>query len=43
MNTSDLTATLTTLCAELVDGAPRQAYILNTGDLGLRAPDPDFW
>ena len=35
MNTRDLTATLTTLLAELVDGAPAGAYMLNRGDAGL--------
>lgn len=35
MNTTDLTTTLATLFAELVDGAPREAYILNKGDRGL--------
>jgi hypothetical protein len=35
MNTQDLTRTLTTLFAELVDGPPSNAFILNTGDLGL--------
>lgn len=36
MNTRELTATLTTLLRELVDGAPgSEAYILNRGDSGL--------
>ncbi|HEY6090734.1 MAG TPA: hypothetical protein VIV83_01945 [Gemmatimonadales bacterium] len=35
MNTSDLTATLTTLFAELTDGAQRESYVLNRGDAGL--------
>jgi hypothetical protein len=37
MNTSDITATLTTLFSELVSGAnnPAGAFILNTGDVGL--------
>jgi hypothetical protein len=36
MNTKDLTATLTTLLGELVDGAPGPAaYVLNRGDSGL--------
>lgn len=37
MNTKDLSATLTTLFSELVDGAhaPDGAYILNSGDAGL--------
>lgn len=36
MNTADLTDTLTTLFAELVDGVPTQpAYMLNPGDIGL--------
>lgn len=37
MNTSDITATLTTLYSELVTGAsnPGGAFILNTGDIGL--------
>jgi hypothetical protein len=35
MNTSDITTTLTTLFAELVEGAPQECYILNRGDLGL--------
>jgi hypothetical protein len=36
MNTSELAETLTTLFAELVDGAPQQGtYILNPGDAGL--------
>lgn len=38
MNTSALTSTLTTLFAELVDGAPTTgAYMLNGGDPGLLA------
>jgi len=36
MNTSDLTATLGTLFAELIDGPPgAEAYMLNRGDKGL--------
>jgi hypothetical protein len=37
MNTSEITATLTTLYSELVTGAsnPGGAFILNTGDIGL--------
>src|SRR4051812_1350624 len=35
MNTRDLTRTLTTLFAELVDGPPAEAYMLNRGDVGL--------
>ncbi|MCU1384122.1 MAG: hypothetical protein JWL71_2819 [Acidobacteria bacterium] len=36
MNTQDLSITLTTLFAELVDGPPADAaYMLNRGDLGL--------
>jgi len=36
MHTTDFTTTLTTLFAELVDGAPRSgAYMLNGGDPGL--------
>jgi hypothetical protein len=36
MNTHELNNTLTTLFAELVDGAPRTvAYMLNVNDLGL--------
>jgi hypothetical protein len=37
MNTKELTTTLTTLCAELVDGAPasQECYVLNRGDAGL--------
>jgi hypothetical protein len=37
MNTTEITATLTTLCSELVTGAsnPGGAFILNTGDIGL--------
>lgn len=37
MNTREITATLTTLFSELVQGAnhPGGAYILNTGDAGL--------
>jgi hypothetical protein len=35
MNIRDLSATLTTLLAELVDGAPQESYILNRSDLGL--------
>jgi hypothetical protein len=36
MNTRDLTGTLTTLFAELVEGAPETgAYMLNRGDAGL--------
>ena len=36
MNTKDLTGTLATLLAELVDGAPaKEAYILNGDDAGL--------
>ena len=37
MNTTEITATLTTLWSELVTGAsnPGGAFILNTGDIGL--------
>ena len=36
MNTSEIADTLTTLFAELVNGAPRQGtYMLNPGDAGL--------
>ena len=37
MNTSDITASLTTLFSELVDGAnnPGGAFVLNSGDAGL--------
>ena len=36
MNTSELAGTMTTLFAELVDGAPEGgAYMLNGGDVGL--------
>ena len=36
MNTPDLQSTLTTLCAELVEGVPgKEAYVLNRGDVGL--------
>src|SRR5256885_9025562 len=36
MNTRDITATLTDLFGELVDGPPAQAaYMLNGGDIGL--------
>jgi hypothetical protein len=35
MNTGELTNTLTTLFAELVDGPPHGAFILNRGDPGL--------
>jgi hypothetical protein len=35
MNTSELAGTLTTLFTELVDGPPKGAYMLNTGDAGL--------
>ncbi len=38
MDTRDLTATLTALFGELVDGAPpTEAYVLNRGDAGLLA------
>jgi len=37
MNTTDITASLTTLFSELVDGAnnPGGAFVLNSGDAGL--------
>jgi hypothetical protein len=35
VNTRDLSATLTTLLGELVDGPPAAAYMLNQGDAGL--------
>lgn len=37
MNTRDITTALTTLCSELVDGAPatQECYVLNRGDAGL--------
>ena len=35
MNTAEIAKTLTTLFAELVDGAPEMAYMLNPGDAGL--------
>jgi len=38
MNTSEITRSLTTLFSELVDGAngaPGNAFVLNTGDIGL--------
>ena len=37
MKTNDITASLTTLFSELVDGAnnPGGAFVLNSGDLGL--------
>ena len=37
MRTDDVSSSLTTLFSELVDGAnaPRGAFVLNTGDLGL--------
>ena len=37
MNTNDITASLTTLFSELVDGAniPGGAFVLNSGDIGL--------
>jgi hypothetical protein len=35
MNTGELAGTLTTLFTELVDGPPKGAYMLNTGDAGL--------
>jgi hypothetical protein len=36
MNTREITDALTTLCAELVDGAPQSGgYVLNPGDPGL--------
>ena len=37
MNTNDITASLTTLFSELVDGAnnPGGAFVLNSGDVGL--------
>jgi hypothetical protein len=35
MNTTEIAETLTTLFAELVDGAPEMAYMLNPGDAGL--------
>ena len=38
MNTGEISGTLTTLFAELIDGAPKAfAYMLNTGDVGLLA------
>jgi hypothetical protein len=38
MNTNEITATLTTLFGELVDGAPETAaFMLNRGDAGLLA------
>jgi len=35
MNTTDLATTMTTLFGELVDGAERACYVLNSGDVGL--------
>lgn len=35
MNTAEIAKTLATLFAELVDGAPEMAYMLNPGDAGL--------